>query len=375
MSARRGGPSPRSSRGARCSDPDSEVGGPIKKIVLRLDAFQQRHHATAYLFGVVKKYGDDSCGSLAALLAYYGFLSLFPLLLLLFTLLGLLFGHDVALQQRVIHSALAQFPVVGRQLARPGGISSLKSTSGVGLIISAVILLWGSLGVSQAAQRAMADVWNVPHVVRPGFAPRLGRSLGFLGVLVLDVVVSTVMAGFVTSGGPRFATVIIVVIAGLAVNVPLFILGFRILTPRSVATAMLLQGAVAAAIGWSLLQYGGTWLVTHQLRHASQLYGYFASILGLLSFLYLAAIITLYAAESNVVRARQLYPRSIVQPPLTTADEVVLTAFALQSQRRPEEFIEITFPGADVTGGEDDVPLDLDERGRGDGGNDEGGAT
>lgn len=347
--------------GARCLNSDQREGDAITKIIRRIDAFQQRHRTTSYLFAVVKKYGDDNCGSLAALMAYYGFLSLFPLLLLLFTLLGLFFGHDAALQQRVIHSALAQFPVVGRQLARPGGISSLKSTNAVGLVVSVVILIWGSLGVTQAGQRAMADAWNVPHVARPGFLPRLGRSIAFLGVLVLDVVISTVMAGFVTAGGPAVGTVIVVVVAGLVVNIPLFILGYRILTPKAVATAKLLQGAVVAALGWSLLQYGGTWLVVHQLRHASQLYGYFASILGLLSFLYLTAVITLYAAESNVVRTRRLYPRSIVQPPMTVADQEVLTAIALQSQRRTEQLIEVTFPGAEVTSSEDEAPLDPDE--------------
>ena len=316
----------------------------MNNILRRIDSFQRRHRSSSYLFGVVKKYGDDGCGALAALLAYYGFLALFPLLLLLFTLLGLLFGTDVALQQRVIHSALAQFPVVGRQLARPGGISSLKSTTAVGLVVSVAILLWGSLGVTQAGQRAMADVWNVAHAQRPGFVPRLGRSLGFLGVLALDVVVSTVLAGFVTSGRPSTWAAFAVVVVGLMVNIPLFLLGFRILTPRAVATATLRQGAVIGALGWSLLQYGGTWLVTHELRHASQLYGYFASILGLMSFLYLSAVITLYAAESNVVRARRLYPRSLVQPPLTDADRSVLTAIAQQSRRRPEQVVTTSFP-------------------------------
>lgn len=333
-------------------------GDAIKKILLLVDGFQRRHRATAYLYGVVKKYGDDGCGSLAALIAYYGFLSLFPLLLILFTLLGLFFGHDAALQHRVIHSALAQFPVVGKQLARPGGISSLKSTSAAGLVVSVIILLWGSLGITQAGQMAMADVWNVPRVDRPGYFPRLGRGLSFLGTLVLDLVVSTVLAGFVTSGSPTTLAAIVAVIAGLVVNVPLFILGFRILTPKAVATTILLQGAIVAALGWSLLQYVGAWLVTHQLRHASQLYGYFASILGLMAFLYLAAVITLYAAESNVVRARRLYPRSIVQDSLTNADKAVLTGLALQSQRRREELIEVTFPGEEVASSEDEAPLD-----------------
>lgn len=331
----------------------------ISALIRRIDSWQQRHVAPAFIVGVVKKFGDDRCGSLAALLAYYGLLSVFPLLLLLFTMLGIFFGHDVALQHRIIHSALAQFPVVGQQLARPGGISSLQTNSAVRLVIGVLWLLWGSLGVTQAGQRAMADVWNVPLVERPNFVARLERSIGFLGVLFLDVVISTFLAGVVTIGGVHIVAQLLAIVAGLMVNIPLFMLGFRLLTPRTVPTRSLVGGAVAGAIGWSALQYGGTWLVGHQLRHASQLYGYFASIIGLISFLFIAAQITLYAAEFNVVRVRRLYPRSIVQPPLTSADEAVLTAIALESQRRPEQLIHVQFhaDGDAVSSG--DVPTDL----------------
>ncbi len=317
---------------------------PMEKAVRRVDDFQQRHASTALLFGVVKKFGDDAGGSLTALLAYYGFLSIFPLLLLLITLLGLFFAHDAALQHRVVDSALVQFPIVGKQLAGPHGIGSLRSGSAVGLVVGLVGLLWGSMGVTQAGQRAMAEVWNVPGKTRPGFVPRLGRSLEFLGVLGIDLVLSTALAGFVTFGGGAPWIRAVAVVAGLGVNVALFVLEFRILTPKSIETRSLITGAVAAAVGWSLLQYGGTWLVGHQLRHASQVYGYFASILGLISFLFLAAEITLYAAELNVVRARHLYPRSIVQPPLTDADQAVLAAVARQGERRPEVRVHVEIP-------------------------------
>lgn len=328
-------------------DPPGKTGAamnPIEKVVRHIDAFQQRHSFTALLFGVVKKFGDDAGGSLTALLAYYGFLSVFPLLLLLITLLGLFFSHDAALQHRVVDSALAQFPIVGKQLAGPHGIGSLRSGSAIGLGVGLVGLVWGSLGVTQAGQRAMSEVWNVPGMIRPGFVPRLGRSLEFLGVLGFDLVVSTALAGFVTFGGRAPWIQAVAVVAGLGVNIPLFVLGFRVLTPKSIDTRCLVVGAVAAAVGWSLLQYGGTWLVGHQLRHASQVYGYFASILGLISFLFLAAEITLYAAELNVVRERHLYPRSIVQPPLTEADEAVLTAVAQQGERRPEVHVHVEIP-------------------------------
>ena len=318
---------------------------PFEKLARRADSYQQRHKTTSFIFAVIKKFGDDSAGSLSALLAYYGLLSIFPLLLVLTTLLALFFSNDAALQNRFLNSALSQFPIVGSQLDGPHGISSLRAGSPIGLVVGLLGLIWGSMGVTQAAQRAMAEVWNVPGVTRPGFMPKLGRSLESLGILGLDVVLSTALSAFVTSGGKAIWSQVLAVFADLVINIVLFVLGFRVLTPKSIPTRFLIPGAVLAAVGWSILQYGGTWLVGHQLRHASQLYGYFASVLGLISFLFLAAEITLYAAEFNVVRERRLYPRSIVQPPLTQADEAVLRALALQGERRPEERVRVHFVG------------------------------
>ena len=61
-----------------------------ERLVRRVDRAQQGVRPLAFAVGVFKKFGDDRGGSLAALLTFYGFLSLFPLLLLLVTILGLL---------------------------------------------------------------------------------------------------------------------------------------------------------------------------------------------------------------------------------------------------------------------------------------------
>jgi uncharacterized BrkB/YihY/UPF0761 family membrane protein len=319
----------------------------IQRTVRRVDAFQQRHALPSFLFGVVKKFGDDSAGSLAALIAYYGFLSLFPLLLVLTTLLGIFFAHDAALDHRILHSAVRQFPIVGPQLTGPNGVGSLRSGSTIGLIVGLLGLVWGSFGVSQAAQRAMALVWNIPKVARPGFVARLGRNVAFLALLGLDLVLTTFLAGLVTIGhGPLWLQVPAGLL-GVAANVALYVAGFRILTPKTVGTGLLLPGAAVAGVGWTILQYAGTALVGHALRHASQLYGFFGSVLGLISFLYLSAELAVYAAEVNVVRARHLYPRSMAPPPLTRADEAVLSAMAQQGQRRPEERVDVDFPPID----------------------------
>ena len=261
----------------------------LQRLVRHLDAVQQRHKATSFAFGVVKKFGDDAAGTLAALIAYYGFLSLFPLLLVLTTLLGLFFAHDQALHDRIVHSAVSQFPIVGSQLSGKHGIGSLRAGSVLGLVVGLVGLLWGSLGVSQAAQRAMAEIWNIPGVIRPGFLPRLGRSAAFLALLGLDVVLTTALAGAVTIGHGALWFQVLSAAVGLVVNVTLYFAGFRILTPKSIETRHLLLGAVIGGVGWTVLQYAGTFLVGHTLRHANETYGYFGSVLGLISFLFLAA--------------------------------------------------------------------------------------
>jgi YihY family inner membrane protein len=316
---------------------------PVERGMRRLDAFQQGRPPLAFLVAVVKKFGDDSAGSLAALIAYYGFLSLFPLLLVLITVLGLVFANDPGFQHRVVSSTLSQFPIVGTQLAGPHGVHSLRAGSVAGLVIGLIVLIWGSLGVTQAAQKAMAEVWNVPQVDRPGFVPRLIRSIAFVGVLGLNAVVITVVAGFASFGGHSVGLRVAAVIVALSADVALYIVAFRVLTPPSINRGSLVPGAVVAGIAWAVLQYVGSYLVGHQLRHSGQVYGYFASILGLIGFLYLASQITLYAAELNVVRARRLFPRSIVQPPLTPADERVLADIAKVGERRPEQRVAVEF--------------------------------
>ena len=330
------------------SDDEPKKVNPVERSIRAVDAFQQRTFPLNFLFGVVKKFGDDSAGSQAALIAYYGFLSIFPLLLVMITLLAMFVSPGT--EHRIVHSALSQFPIVGNQLSGPNGIQRLKSGSTVGLTIGLVALIWGSLGITQAAQKAMAEVWNVPGVVRPGFFPRLGRSVAFLAVLFLNVIVTTVLTGISTFGGHSPLVRIGAILISLIVDVGIFILAFRVLTPKTIKTGCLIGGAVLAGVGWAMLQYIGTSLVAHQLRHSSQIYGFFASVLGLIAFIFLAAEITLYAAEANVVWQRRLWPRSIVQPPLTKADLQVLTDIALVGERRPEQSVEVHYNSVDEDG-------------------------
>jgi YihY family inner membrane protein len=312
---------------------------PVERVVRKIDRFQQTHRPLAIGFGVIKKFGDDRAGSLAALIAYYGFLAVFPLLLLLTTILGFAMDRNSDLRDAVLRSALRDFPIVGEQLGN--AINPLQG-SGIAFAVGIVVLIWGSLGITQAGQLAMAEVWNVPGVDRPPFISRMLRGFGLLGVLGVGVVATTAIGSLSASGTGGLVKALGLALS-LALNVGLFVLAFRVLTPRTVRTGLLLPGAVLGGIGWSALQLLGAYLVGNQLRYASQVYGYFASVLGLVSWLFLGAQLTMYAAEANVVWARRLWPRSIVQPPLTDADKRAFDDIAVQGERRPEQSVVSTW--------------------------------
>ena len=309
-------------------------------MVRAVDDFQQRHTITAFVFALVKKAGDDRLSALAVLLTYNGFLATLPLLLVATTVLGYVFAHHPALEQSLIHSALSRFPVIGSQLG--ANVHPLRGNT-FGLVVGVAGLVWGSLGVAQAGQLAMNEVWNIPGVVRPGFFPRMIRSFTLLGVVGVGVIVSAVSTSLAGMGGKSALVRVIAGIVATVLNLGLYIAAFRVLTVKRVPTRRLLPGALAGGLAWSALLAAGAFLVGHELRHASQLYGLFASVLGLLWWLYLSAEIALYAAELNVVLDRHLWPRSIVQPPLTPADKQALEGIAQREERRPEESVQISF--------------------------------
>lgn len=98
-----------------------------------------------------------------------------------------------------------------------------------------------------------------------------------------------------------------------------------------------------SALGWQALQLVGLRPVSHQLRRSSQLYGAIGAALGLVRFLVLGTQVLLYSLEATVVRTQKLWPRSIVQPPLTASDVTLLEAKAKQEERRPEEHVSVRF--------------------------------
>jgi YihY family inner membrane protein len=320
----------------------------FERVLRKVDRAQKASGPTSFVVAVFKKFGDDQASQLAALLTYYGFLSIFPLLLVLVTVLGLVAGGSGSIEHRVVDSVLKQFPIIGTG-SGPNSLSanihSLHRNSPITLAIGIAGLVWGSLGVSQQGQYAMAQIWNIPRDDRPGFVPRLVRSLLLLVVLMAFVAVSTGLLSLSAVKNAALVARVGSVVASVLVNLVLFVVVFRIFTPKQVKLRVLVPGALLGGLAWSVLQDAGGYLVSHQLRNLNQVYGFFAIVLGLLWWMYLVAEAVLLSAEVNVVLARRLWPRSLVQPPLTAADRAVLEAEAQSEQRRPE--VRVVAQGAE----------------------------
>jgi YihY family inner membrane protein len=309
----------------------------LQRPIRRLDDFQQRRPWLAFPYGVAKKFGDDQAGNLAALVAYYGFFSLFPLLLAFVTILGMALHGNDALQQRIEGSALAQLPVVGAQVSQ--NVHTIRG-SGLALVLALALAIWAGVGVLRAMQTGMNTIWNVPYHHRPGILPSVVRALLML-VIFAVILVASAAAGIAGAGSHTWWGLVSGIVASLTLYFALFALAFRILTSEDLSWVDVSPGAIVAAVAWTVLQAIGGYIVSHQLRGASETYGTFATVIGLMAWLYLAAQLTFYAAEINVVRKRRLWPRAVIQPPLTEADRRALRYYAKQEERRPEEEVDV----------------------------------
>lgn len=308
--------------------------------VKAFDAVQQRHRWLAIPMAVFKKFGDDQGGSLAALVAYYAFFSLFPLLLVFVTILGFVLQGDSSLQHSINGSVLAQFPVIGDQLK-----SNVKPLHGhvLVLVLGLITSLLSGLGITNAAQNAFDRVWAVPFKDRPDFLQARLRGLFLLGSLGALFIVATVVTGLVTGGLGGPLAKISAIILSLLLNIGLFLAAFRFMTSKTVATRCLWVGVIVAAVFWELLQSVGGIYISHVLKHSNSTYGLFGFVIALLVFLHLGAQLTLYAAEINVVVTRKLWPRSLLGPPSRPADEETLTALAKVEERHDNEQVEVEF--------------------------------
>lgn len=319
-------------------------------VISRADAYQRQHRCAGLPLAVLYKFFDDQGSYLAAQITYYGVVSLFPLLLLLTTFLGYGLHGSTHFQREVLDSALAQFPVIGDQIAR-----NIRSFHGSvpGLVIGIAGCLYGGLGIVQATQNALNKVWGVPRNARPDPIKARLRSLLLLAAGGGSVIITTGLSalgaaadsyGARVGGSARVAATALAV----ALNVALFMTAFRVLTARPVTNQQIRAGAIAAAVIWQALQLAGAVLLGSELKGATATYGLFAIVLGLLAWVYAGAVTVVICAEFNAVRVGEMWPRSLLapftdNPDLTPGDRRAYISYAQTERHKSFQSIDVSF--------------------------------
>ncbi len=277
-------------------------------VLQRVDDVQKRHRRTSIAVATYKRYSAEKSSNLATMIAFWAFFGIFPLLLVLVTLLGwILSGSD---KSSVLGHIAALFPLLD-----PKTVTGL-SGSWWAIVLGLLTALWSGLGVVRTVQFAFDATWAVPDHERPGMLKQVLRSLWILATIGLGLVLTTFISGFVVSASNgvnlgaagRIGGYVVAIVA----NLGLFLAAFMILTTREVTVREVLPGAVFAGLVFFILQQLSAFIISSHLKNAQSTYGHFATVITILWWFYIQAQVTLLGAQLNVVLAEKLYPRSLV---------------------------------------------------------------
>lgn len=330
------------------------MGTPLSRAE-RLDAYQQRHRFPGFVVAVVYKAFDDRAPYLAALITYYAFVSLFPLLLLFVSIMGFILQSDPSLRQSIENGAVADLPGIGSTLRQ--NIEGFRG-SGVGVGLGVIGLLYGGLGAMQASQYAFNTIYAVPRCEQPNPIRSRKRSLGLLLILGTTIVVSTGINWAISNASSVSSQLglgftVVGYLADLAIDIGLFAVAYRVLTVVKLTWRNVLAGGIITGAMWELLQTFGSRYVVHEVRHGSALYGVFGVVLATIAWIYLIALVVTFSAEINVVRHRRLWPRSLKSPftddmQPTRADLAAYRSYARVPRFKHWQRIDVDFDPPDA---------------------------
>ena len=293
-------------------------------LVVRFDTYQRSHPWASFLYAVLKKYLEDEAGHRAALLAYYGFLSIFPLLLVLTSVLNIALRNNTVLSDQFVASAVTYFPAIGHDLQQ--NVHMIGRT-GVALVVGILLTLFGARGVADVLRSSLDHIWQIPHARRSMFPAALFRSMAILVVGGLSLVIAPIISSYIVIFGHNWFTSLLsaLVIAGALFWVIIYVIKVGASAYRPLRDIWV--GALLASLALELLQSAGGLILTHELQRLDSLYGVFAVVLGLIFWLYLQTQILFLALEVDAVRVFRLWPRS-VRAPLTPSDHKAYRLYA-----------------------------------------------
>jgi membrane protein len=286
-------------------------------LLQKLDRAQKSSTPLSVAVATVKKFSEDQSANLAAMIAFWAFFSVFPLFLVLVTLLAIFLPASD--KNSVLGHVAQMFPLLDPRTVN--GLSGAWWTIALGLATA----LWSGSGVVRTAQFAFNSVWGVPPSQQPGLAKQTLRSVWVLATIGAGLVLTTLLSGLVASSSSGVDLGVGARVGGYvlsaALDVGIFLAAFRILTDRDVAIRDVLPGAILSGIAFFVLQELSTLIISRYLKNAQSTYGHFATVITILWWFYLQSIITMLGAQLNVVLKQRSYPRSLTDAAQTEEDK------------------------------------------------------
>jgi uncharacterized BrkB/YihY/UPF0761 family membrane protein len=332
------------------------VAGSVEKRVLgtsrMVDRLQANHGLIAFSYAAFKKYADDEGSRLAALLAYYSFISIFPLLIAGFALLNTLLVDHPEYVERLVAEIVPpeyQTQVINAYESLPSGGPAF-AVALIGLVLA------GTAGVF--SMYAMVNqVFCVPYRFRYGFGPRYIRVLLMVVLMGIGVLVVTVGSTLVVNlTGFAFAQRAAVSFLLWLVASGLLYFAATSLTRRKLTFAEVGLGAGLGGLAMTTIIGLGSALLGRFITSSSAVYGVFGTVVGIFSVLFLVSNAIVFSFEISAVRAWQLWPRGVDINLLFPADERAYALLTLMDERMPSQRNGVAF---DATGHDDPRRADL----------------
>lgn len=326
------------------------MAGAVEKHVLGasrvLDRFQASHRPIAFTYATFKKYADDEGSRLAALLAYYSFMSLFPLAIAGFAVLNSLLRDNPQYVDELVSEIVPrpyQQQVIDAYESLPSGGAAF-AVAVIGLVLA------GTAGVF--SMYAMVNqVFCVPYRHRFGFGPRYARVILLVVLMGVGVLVVTVASAVVANiTGYAFAQRAGAFLLLWLVASSLLYCAAAVLTRRRLAFREVGLGAGLGGLAMTTIVGLGSVLLGRFVATSSAVYGVFGTVVGIFSVLFLVSNAVVFSFEISVVRAWQLWPRGLDISLLFPADERALALLSLMDERMPSQRNGIAF---DATGHDD----------------------
>jgi membrane protein len=270
---------------------------------------RERSSIADVVVGTLDGFRRHLSGRNAAVLAYFGVLTIFPLLMAATTIMGFVLEGNEQLQRDIVDSAFSQIPVVGDQIESQAG---QLSGNWWALTLGLAVALWSSMKAFVGAHSAFDDTWEVPVDDRAKGATTRVRALIGIAVIGLAQVSNVVLASLVGFADLPWLGQIGLTLGGLAINVVVVASMYRFLTSRDVTWSMVWPGALFSGVLFTLLQFAGTNIMARALSNAESVYGDFAGLIALMTWISLHALITLVGAELNAAIVERSHRLSAV---------------------------------------------------------------